>query len=154
MSIKTGCAPSTRPVSSLFLLPLLAGTVHGASLDTPGISPSEVLLGQSAAFTGNSASLGTELWRGAQAYFDSVNAKGGVHGRKIRVISLDDKYDGDITLQNTLSLINDKKAFALFGYVGTPTLVKALPVIQSFSAEGIFLFSDFTGAQPHTGTTP
>jgi branched-chain amino acid transport system substrate-binding protein len=131
-------------LNSFTLLVALGGDCSAA----PGITSSEVLLGQSAAFTGSSGNLGAELWRGAQAYFDSVNAHGGIHGRKIRVLSLDDKYDGDLTLMNTLTLINDKKVFALFGYVGTPTLVKALPAIQRYSAEGIFLFSDFTGAQP------
>src|SRR5581483_3993304 len=45
-------------------------------------------------------------------------------------------------------LITQDKVFALFGYVGTPTLVKALPAIQEYSKDGLFLFSDFTGAQP------
>jgi branched-chain amino acid transport system substrate-binding protein len=134
---------------TLFLLGSIAClSARGDGTVSPGVTASEVLLGQSAVFTGSSADLGAELWRGAQAYFDTVNAKGGVHGRKIRVISLDDKYDGDLTLANTLNLIKDKKVFALFGYVGTATLVKALPVLQHFSKEGVFLFSNFTGAQP------
>jgi ABC-type branched-subunit amino acid transport system substrate-binding protein len=113
-----------------------------------GVTDSEVLLGQSAAFKGAAAGLGTELWRGAQAYFDKVNAAGGVNGRKIRVISLDDGYEGDVTLPNTVKLVNLDNVFALFGYVGTPTLVEALPAIQNYSGQGLFLFSDFTGAQP------
>jgi branched-chain amino acid transport system substrate-binding protein len=130
---------------------LLSALIFGAlsaHADTPGVSKSEILLGQSAAFTGTSAGLGSALWRGAQAYFDKVNSQGGVHGRQIHVLSLDDKYDGDLTLPNTINLITEKKVFALFGYVGTPTLTKALPAIQRYSDEGIFLFSNFTGAQP------
>ncbi len=113
-----------------------------------GVSPTEILLGQSAVFKGPAAGLGTELWRGSQAYFDKINSEGGVNGRQIRVISLDDGYEGDTTLSNTVQLITQDKVFALFGYVGTPTLLKALPAIKEHESEGIFLFSDFTGAQP------
>ncbi len=113
-----------------------------------GVTPTEILLGQSAAFKGPAAGLGTELWRGAQAYFEKTNSEGGVNGHQIRVTSLDDGYEGDTTLANTTRLITEDKVFALFGYVGTPTLVKALPALKEHESEGIFLFSDFTGAQP------
>lgn len=49
----------------------------------PGVGPDSILFGQSAAFKGRSSSLGSELWRGAKAYFNYINAQGGVHGRKI-----------------------------------------------------------------------
>jgi ABC-type branched-subunit amino acid transport system substrate-binding protein len=130
----------------LFILILLG--LAAACHSEDGVTESEILLGQSAAFKGAAAGLGTELWRGAQAFFDRLNAAGGVHGRKIRVLSLDDGYEGDVTLPNTIRLANTEKVFALFGYVGTPTLVKALPAIQKYSGEGLFLFSDFSGAQP------
>jgi ABC-type branched-subunit amino acid transport system substrate-binding protein len=123
------------------VLPLAASAENG-------VTPTEILLGQSAAFKGAAAGLGTELWRGAEAYFEKINAEGGVQGRQIRVLSLDDSYEGDTTLSNTVRLITQDKVFALFGYVGTPTLVKALPAIKEHESEGIFLFSDFTGAQP------
>jgi branched-chain amino acid transport system substrate-binding protein len=132
----------------LALAIVVLGGLPMAVMAEDGVTDSEVLLGQSAAFKGGAAGLGTELWDGAQAYFDRVNAAGGVNGRKIRVVSLDDGYEGDVTLPNTIRLINTEKVFALFGYVGTPTLVKALPAIQRYSSDGIFLFSDFTGAQP------
>ena len=119
------------------------------ALAETGVTPEEILLGQSAAFKGPAAGLGTEVWRGAQACFDEVNAQGGVHGRKIRVVCLDDGYEGDVTLPNTVKLANQEKVFALFGFVGTPTLLKALPAIQQFNTtDGLFLFSCLTGAQP------
>jgi branched-chain amino acid transport system substrate-binding protein len=129
------------------VLALLA-VCHVSAWAETGVTDSEILLGQSAAFKGAAAGLGTELWRGAQAYFDKVNAAGGVNGRKIRVVSMDDGYEGDVTLPNTIKLVTQDNVFALFGYVGTPTLVKALPAIQNYSDQGLFLFSDFTGAQP------
>ena len=121
---------------------------HPVNAETIGVTDTEIKLGQSAAFKGTSAALGSELWRGAQTYFEYINDQGGVQGRKIRVVSLNDGYEGDSTLLNTIDLITRKNVFALFGYVGTPTIVKALPVIQKFSDQKIFLFSNFTGAQP------
>src|SRR5258708_6092608 len=137
-------------MKSLFfsIVLLMVGSWSVAARAETGVTATEVLLGQSAAFKGAAAGLGTELWRGAQAYFDKVNAAGGGNGREIRVISVDDGYEGDVTLPNTVKLVSQDNVFALFGYVGTPTLVKALPAIQNYSDQGLFLFSNFTGAQP------
>lgn len=129
-----------------FLLVFSANTICLAQ--TNGVTESSIVLGQSAAFKGTSAALGSELWRGADAYFQHINSQGGIHGRKIKIIAMDDGYEGNATLKNTIRLINNEKVFGLFGYVGTPTIVKALPVIQKFSKRGVFLFSNFTGAQP------
>jgi len=132
----------------ILMLSSLSLKVHPVFAQTIGVTDTEIKLGQSASFKGTSAALGSELWRGAQTYFEHINAQGGVHGRKIRVISLNDGYEGGATLINTIDLITRKNVFALFGYVGTPTIVKALPAIQKFSDKKIFLFSNFTGAQP------
>ena len=59
----------------------------------PGVSATDVRVGMSAAFKGTAAGLGTEFYRGAQAYYDEVNARGGVHGRTITVVGLDDNYE-------------------------------------------------------------
>ena len=112
------------------------------------VSATELVLGQSAAFSGPAAGLGTELWRGAEAYFQGLNAAGGVNGRKIKVHAVDDGYEGDRTLPNTINFLTQEKVFGLFGYVGTPTLVKALPAVLRFKDDGYFLFGNFTGAQP------
>ncbi len=113
-----------------------------------GIHAADIVLGQSAAFQGSSAELGVELWKGSNAYFSYINSQGGVHGNKIKVLSVDDGYEGKRTLANTIDLVLFRKVFALFGYVGTPTIVEALPAIQKFSKSGMFLFSNFTGARP------
>jgi branched-chain amino acid transport system substrate-binding protein len=135
-------------LSSIFILSKNLYAFDSADL-VDGVSNDQIILGQSAAFQGASAALGIELWRGAMAYFDEINKSGGVFGRKIEVIALDDSYDSDKTLSNTIDLITKDKVFALFGYVGTPTLVKSLPAIAKFHRqEDIYLFSNFTGAQP------
>jgi len=114
----------------------------------PGVIDNEIRVGQSAAFKGSSGALGAELWRGANAYFSHINETGGVNGMKIKVIPFDDGYEGMDAALNTIRLM-EMNIFSLFGYVGTPTIVKALPVIQKFNQdEQLFLFSNFTGAQP------
>jgi len=77
---------------SLFVLALVAG-VHQAQAADPGVTPTSILIGQSAAFTGPAMELGTEMRAGALAYFQSVNAAGGINGRKIELRSLDDGYE-------------------------------------------------------------
>lgn len=130
------------------ILGLFLTFTHSFASDS-GVTKDKVIFGQSAAFTGGSSNLGQELWRGAQVYFDYINKeKGGVHGRKISIRSMDDGYEGSRTQLNTIKLISQEGVFNYFGYVGTPTIVKALPVLQKFSNHDVVLFSNFTGAQP------
>lgn len=102
-----------------------------------------IVLGQSCALTGPAAQLGIELRAGAKLYFDTVNAAGGVHGQRIEVQSLDDGYEPDRCVANTNRLIREN-VFALFGYVGTPTSLAALPLVKEAK---IPFFAPFTGAQ-------
>ena len=65
------------------------------------------------------------------AWFAELNRRGGVHGRQLRLVSLDDRYEPALTLANTRRLIGPDRAFILFGYVGTPT-VKAVLLREPF----------------------
>ncbi|MFZ0727118.1 MAG: ABC transporter substrate-binding protein [Desulfobacterales bacterium] len=112
-------------------------------IDTPGVTDSEVLLGSSLALRGHASFLGTQTLRGAMCYLSHVNAQGGIHGRTIKVIALDDSYDPPMCLANTQKLIIDDRVFALFCYVGTPTTVRILPLIDDVR---IPLLGMFTGA--------
>ncbi|WP_442785065.1 ABC transporter substrate-binding protein [Actimicrobium sp. GrIS 1.19] len=109
-----------------------------------GVTDQRILLGQSAAFSGPAAQLGIQMHAGAKAYFDQVNEQGGIFGRKIELITLDDKYEADLAAANTKKLIDDDGVFALFGYVGTPTSNAALPL---FSKARVPFFAPFSGAQ-------
>jgi len=91
-----------------------------------GVTSDRILLGQSVALTGPAAELGIQMRNGAKTYFDHINAQGGVHGRKIELITLDDGYEPTRTVPNTKKLIEENKVFALFRYVGTPTRTAAL----------------------------
>ena len=117
----------------------------GASVALPALGQGDnrVVIGQSAAFTGPAAQLGIQMSRGAKIYFDQINAAGGVNGRAIELRTLDDGYEPDRCKANTEKFIKDD-AFALFAYVGTPTCVAALPLINESK---IPLLGPFTGAE-------
>jgi branched-chain amino acid transport system substrate-binding protein len=110
----------------------------------PGVTPTSVKLGQSAPMTGPAAALGTEMRVGAKAYFDYVNAHGGVHGRTIDLDSMDDGYEPGRTEANTKQLIDGDKVFGLFGYVGTPTSLAVMPIV---TAGKVPFVAPFTGAE-------
>jgi len=110
-----------------------------------------IKIGMSAAFTGTAAALGTELYRGAQAYYDEINDRGGIHGRPISMAVLDDRYEPLPCVMNTLRLLEEEGVFLLSGYVGTPTLTRALPFIKQYAQEhdeDLVVVGVFTGAQP------
>ena len=101
-----------------------------------------IVLGQSAAFSGPAMQLGTQFHAGAKLWFDQLNAKGGVGGRQVEIRHLDDGYEPDRCVANTEKLIKDE-VFALFGYIGTPTSLAALPLATSARVPFI---APFTGA--------
>ena len=117
-----------------------------ASIGMPAVAQSErrIVLGQSAAFSGPAAQLGIQMNRGAKLYFDSVNAAGGVNGAQIELRTMDDMYEPDKCKANTDALINKEEVFALFGYVGTPTSLAALPLVNQHKVP---FFGPFTGAE-------
>ncbi|MEJ2639008.1 MAG: ABC transporter substrate-binding protein [Desulfosarcinaceae bacterium] len=133
----------------LLLLLFLLGGCHSAGSEAKsdtrrlGISDTEILIGASLALSGHAGYLGTETLHGAMAYIEHINAAGGIHGRKLRVIAYDDGYDPPRCVYNTQRLIIDDQVFALFCYVGTPTTVKILPLVAEAR---IPLVGMFTGA--------
>ena len=102
-----------------------------------------IVLGQSAAFTGPAAQLGVQFNQGAKLFFDQLNAQGGVGKRMVEIRTMDDGYEPDRCAENTRKLIADE-VFALFGYIGTPTSLAALPL---FTKEKVPFFGPFTGAE-------
>jgi len=102
----------------------------------------KIILGQSAAFSGPAAELGIQFHQGARIWFDQVNALGGVAGKTIEIKTLDDGYEPDRCAANTQKLIAED-VFALFGYIGTPTSLAALPLLSKAQVPFI---APFTGA--------
>jgi branched-chain amino acid transport system substrate-binding protein len=125
------------------LLPLLLGaTLLGARAET-GVTANTILIGQTVGVTGTVAAPVAEMNQGAQAYFDQVNAQGGVHGRKIVFKTLDDKFDPALTVANAETLIKKEGVFAMFLGRGTPHTEKLLPLLE---ANGVPLLAPSTGA--------
>lgn len=135
-----------RRSAAVVLTGLLVGV---ATLPTPlraevGVGPRSILLGQSAAFSGPSGELGREFRQGAHQVFDEVNAQGGIHGRQVVMVYRDDRYEPALAQRNTERFIRDDKVFALFGYVGTPTVQASLPLMDRYRVP---LIAPLTGAQ-------
>ncbi|WP_153307607.1 ABC transporter substrate-binding protein [Desulfospira joergensenii] len=129
----------------LFLFSACTGTDPSdlPSETRTGITQNEIKIGSSLALGGHAGYLGTQMLHGANAYIRHINSQGGIHGRKINIIALDDGYDPSRCLYNTQRLIVEKKVFSLFCYVGTPTTVRIIPLINE---AGIPLVGMFTGA--------
>lgn len=132
-----------RSLTALFLA-LCSITAHAQKDQTPGVTATNVLIGQSAAFTGPAAQLGIQMNVGAKAYFDMINKQGGVHGRTIELKTRDDKYEATLAAENTKKFIEEDKVFALFAYIGTPTSAASLPI---FTAAKVPFVGPFTGAE-------
>lgn len=120
----------------------------GSPFQTPEAADGDIVLGMSAAFTGASGQLGVELYRGAQAYFAELNAGEGIAGRRIRILALDDGYAPARAIHNTIALIEQDRVPLLFGYVGTPTVTRVLPLLKRYEERGPYLLFPFTGAEP------
>ncbi|OWY31065.1 ABC transporter substrate-binding protein [Herbaspirillum robiniae] len=130
-----------------FLLVSLAACIAVYPLQSraeAGIYPDRIVIGQSTSVTGPLASLALPCLVGAKAYFSEVNARGGVYGRKIELLTRDDGYDGEVAKENTERLIHADKVFAMFGYAGWPSVESSLPLVTR--ARIPFLF-------PCTGAT-
>jgi ABC-type branched-subunit amino acid transport system substrate-binding protein len=122
---------------------LVAGAFAPAYAED-GVGEKEIRIGMANALSGPASGLGTNLKAGAEAYFARVNAEGGVHGRKVILVSADDGYEPEKSAAATKKLIEQDKVFALFGYVGTPTSAAAVPLA---SRAGVPYLFPFTGAE-------
>jgi branched-chain amino acid transport system substrate-binding protein len=114
-----------------------------ARADEVGVSSDAILFGQVAALEGRSSALGQGMRQGILAAFAEINAKGGVHGRKLELISRDDGYDPDRSVAQTIKLIEEDQVFALIGAVGTPTTTATVPIA---TAKNVPFIGPFTGA--------
>ena len=122
-----------------------AAWLAGAQAQSPGVSASAVLFGQSAPLSGANAELGNDIRNGALAYFRKVNETGGVHGRRLELVTLDDANQVPRAEANTKELLEDKQVFALFGYASATLSRPALPFVEK---QGVPFLAPFTGADP------
>lgn len=137
------------PVVLLLALPPLLAACNSDSprqqenAATPGVTGDTIHLASSLALTGHASYLGVQTLRGALSYIHHINDTGGVHGRRITITADDDGYDPPRCLANTQRFLIDGDVFALFSYVGTPTTMRVLPLVEEAR---IPLVGMFTGA--------
>jgi ABC-type branched-subunit amino acid transport system substrate-binding protein len=108
------------------LLAVAAIAVSALAAAEPGVTDNSITLGMSSPFSGPNGAYGIDMRQVIQSYFDQVNKGGGVNGRKISLVALDDGYETDRTVANTNALINDKKVFALLAYYGSSPTTEAM----------------------------
>ena len=123
----------------------------GTDADRQDASQNEIRLGMSADFSASARALSIELYRGTMAYLLPLNNAGGVNGRRVVIKAYDDQYEPDLAIRNTLKLMTED-VFALFSYVGTPTMNRTLPLLRMHHDQDFLLFFPFTGA--HTNRIP
>ena len=111
-------------------------------------SAEDIVLGMSAAFTGPSRGLSIELYRGSMAYLGQVNQAGGIYGKNVVIKAYDDGYNPIPAIHNTIRLVEQDDVFALYGYMGSPTTVRILPLLKAYDDRSMYLFFPFTGAEP------
>jgi ABC-type branched-subunit amino acid transport system substrate-binding protein len=121
---------------------IAAGTAALSGFPAVHAQSDRIVIGQSAPFTGAAAQLGIQLNAGAKLYFDHLNSEGGIGGRTVEIRQLDDGYEPERCAENTRKFIDDD-VFCLFGYVGTPTSLAALPLATKAH---IPFVAPFTGA--------
>lgn len=140
-----GFVSAQATLRSAALLALCWG-IAGAGVaraQAQGVTDSEVAIGSCSALEGPSQFLGTQTVLGASTYFQMINDEGGVHGRKLKLISHDDSYDPE-KVQGCFDGLMEEKVFAMGFFVGTPTAVKYVPLAE---AKKVPIIGLFTGAQ-------
>lgn len=121
---------------------ILVPTLLAAALAAPAFAQ-DIVIGQSAPLTGGNAELGNDIRNGALAYFKKVNDAGGIGGREIKLVSLDDRNDTKLSAGNTQKLVSENNAVALFGYASSTLSIPAMPTV---SEHKVPFFAPFTGA--------
>jgi branched-chain amino acid transport system substrate-binding protein len=128
------------------LTTLAAFAFIGAAQAQPsGVSAASIVIGQSAPLTGANAELGNDIRNGLLAYFKKTNDAGGVHGRKLELVTLDDANQVPRAEANTKKLVEEQGVFALIGYASATLSRPALPTVEK---NRVPFLSPFTGADP------
>src|SRR6267142_4139335 len=110
-----------------------------------GVTKTNIPIGQSSPFSGSNKELGDDIREGLQAYFKQVNAAGGVNGRTLELIALDDANDAKRSGENARILIEQRGVLALIGYASATLSLPALPFVEKSK---LAFVGPFTGAEP------
>jgi ABC-type branched-subunit amino acid transport system substrate-binding protein len=136
------------PLAGALILPRLARPALAQTRQAPGVTATEILIGQTMPYSGPAVSYAV-IGKSEAAYFKMVNDQGGVNGRKIRFLSLDDGYVPPKTVEQTRRLVEDEQVALMFGSLGTPTnnatrrYLNLKKVPDLFVATGATQFGDY-----------
>lgn len=136
-------APALGLVATVALLVTTSTTSATIGRAQTQTGSSEIVIGMSAALSGPSAALGRGMRVGVEAYLKRVNDNGGLQGRRVRLVALDDSYQADPVEENMRRLIDQEQALAVLGSVGTAGAQVAVPMAN---ASKVLLFGAFSGA--------
>lgn len=121
----------------------LAGLFTAGASFAQGISADRITLGHSGALSGPLSELNKEYLSGATLFFDRLNRQGGINGRRVELLTLDDAYDPEKAAANVRTLIEQQKVFALFGCFGTGPSLRMVPIAAQARVP---FFAPYTGA--------
>jgi ABC-type branched-subunit amino acid transport system substrate-binding protein len=107
----------------------------------PGVFEDHLVLWSTAVFTGPNTSWGADTWRGSAAYLQEVNSKGGVHGRRIDVVSVDDGYETPRAMTNLKQAIERNDFFVAYDFVGSNVMIETVAELDKHRAKNIFQFA-------------
>ena len=109
-----------------------------------GVTDTSITIGMSSPFSGPNGAYGIDMRQTIEAYFNQVNKVGGINGRKLSLVALDDGYETERTVANTKSLINEKNAFALLAFYGSSPTTEAMNTV--FGPAKVPLIGTISGA--------
>jgi branched-chain amino acid transport system substrate-binding protein len=136
-----------KPTTGLMLGALLVAlAAPGAATEkqySPGATDAAIKIGQTIAYSGPASSFGA-IGRTAAAYYRMINEQGGVNGRKIVFLSLDDGYSPPKTVEQTRRLVEQEQVLAIFGMLGTPTNAAVQRYLNEHKMPQLFVFSGVT----------
>jgi len=133
--------PYAKPLGVFVLW--VSAALSNTALAEPGVTADSITLGQSTTLSGPLGDLGQDVLKGSKVYFDALNARGGVNGRSIKLVTNDDAYDSKKTLENVEAFIAGDATLALFGTFGTPNNEALLPIARK---AGLPVLMPYSGA--------
>ena len=139
-----GVAVSTMAITSL----------PATAASDPGLSATEIVLGMQLPQSGAASPGYNKVDDAMRGYFDYVNSKGGIYGRKVRLVVKDDQYKAGLTVSSASSLINKDKVFAFIGSVGTQTHISVIGDINRRGIPDLFVNSGYSGFYTNPKTYP
>jgi len=137
----TACSSSSSPASSSTKPPATAAANAPLTASAPGITPTSILIGSHQPLTGPAAPGYSEIAPASQAYFDYVNAHGGIYGRKIIYKYEDDGYNPVNTATVVRQLVLQDNIYALFDGLGTPTHLAVVNFLNAEKVPDVFVAS-------------